>query len=85
LQQSLGIVDNSDQDKWDDVDDWDSLVTPGNTQTCKDAPGWCKKATTAKPATTRNPVACPQPGGKVACWHHIRVEWEGADNLIRQR
>ena len=37
LRHSLGITDNEDQDNWDDVDDWDSLL-PQPTDTMNGTP-----------------------------------------------
>ena len=73
LRQSLGITDNEDQDNWDDVDDWDSLLPPPTDENTSDAPvesiitGNDSHAfQTMSARQTPMPVAGLRPGRKVS-------------------
>jgi len=60
LRQSLGIFDNLDQNNWDDVDDWDALLTSDTNKSESRTSASTLKTTKAKP------VVGLRPGGKVS-------------------
>ena len=65
LRQSLGIMDNTDNDDWDDVDHWDTLVLPAEKRMMSDdASG--RNGTPAAKQTTAKLVLGLRPGGKVS-------------------